>query len=52
MMFFMNWFKYGSDAKTFYAIWMMIAYHAVFEAQGMCNAVWRAKQRAQTESLR
>lgn len=52
MMAAMNFFKYGSDQKTFYAIWMMVSYHAVFEAQGMCNAVWRAKQTAQTNYLR
>ena len=32
MMVGMNFFKHGSDEKTFYAIWMMVSYHSVFEA--------------------
>lgn len=34
---FFNFFRYGSDEKTFYGIGMMMCYHSIFYAQGIVN---------------
>lgn len=48
----LNFFKYGSDDKNFYAINMMMCYHIVFFAQGLVNQQWRDKLNQHSDYLR
>ena len=39
----LNFFKYASEEKNFYGIFMMIAYHLNFFAQGIVYKMWGDK---------